>query len=67
MVPFLDCNKIYFITGIGKIWNPAREMKEIIDYELGNLNLLYPKPVIAVHVRGGDKWRELLPYMRNYK
>ena len=55
------------MIGISKIWNPSRETKDIIDYEVGNLNLLFPQPIIAVHIRGGDKWRELLPYMRNYK
>jgi hypothetical protein len=41
---------------ITDVWKPAHTVQDIIDYELGKIEM-YPKPVVAFQVRGGDKTR----------
>lgn len=39
---------------IQRLWQPSAELQAVIDYEVSNL-ALYPPPLVALQVRGGDK------------
>lgn len=56
-----NCNQL--CSSLEKVWNLSNEMRHIVDYELERLKL-YPKPIIAFQLRGGDKIRygETVPY-----
>ena len=45
---------------VRRVWKPSRVVQELVDYELQELEH-FPRPLYALHVRGGDKEREIRP------
>lgn len=58
------CNNL--CSTLNSFWQPSYEIQILIDHELMILSQ-YPKPIIAIHLRGGDKIKdaEAKPYKLN--